>query len=85
MSDLTLDGNGVAGLLDEVFGNDMTTVVRICLSCGVAATLGAHRAYRGPGMVLRCPACADLAIVIVSLPDRYVVQLRGALQLEMPR
>jgi hypothetical protein len=85
MSDLTLDGNGMAGPLDAVFGMEMTTVMRTCASCGAAAPLGAHRAYRGAGLVLRCPACADLAISIVSLPDRHVVQVRGAMRFEMPR
>ena len=85
MSDLTLDGNGVAGLLEEVFGTEMTTAARACASCGVEAALGAHRAYRGAGVVLRCPACEDLAIAIVALPDRYVVQMRGSLRLELPR
>jgi Family of unknown function (DUF6510) len=82
---LWLDGNGVAGALAEVFGAEMTAVVRACGSCGTAAALGAHRAYRGAGLVLRCPACHDLAITIVSLPDRHVVQVRGSLRLELPR
>jgi hypothetical protein len=83
--ELTLDGNGVAGMLDEAFGTEMTTVMRVCASCGADAAIGAHRAYRGAGLVLRCPACHDLAITVVALPDRYVVQLRGALRLELPR
>jgi hypothetical protein len=82
---LWLDGNGVAGALAEVFGAEMTAVVRACGSCGTAAALGAHRAYRGAGLVLRCPACHDLAITVVSLPDRHVVQVRGSLRLELPR
>ena len=83
--DLTLDGNGVAGTLDEVFRAEMTTAMRGCASCGVRAPLGAHRAYHGAGLVLRCPACQDLAVTVVSLPDRYIVQLRGSLRLELPR
>ena len=83
--DLTLDGNGVAGLLDEAFGSEMTTVIRRCESCGTASAIGAHRAYRGAGVVLRCPACHDLAITIVALADRHVVQVRGAMRLELPR
>ena len=80
-----LDGNGVAGLLAEVFGAELTTVVRTCASCGTAAPVGAHRAYLGPGTVLRCPGCADVAILIARLPDRDVVQVRGSWSIELPR
>lgn len=85
MSERWLDGNGVAGLLTEVFGAELTDVVRTCGSCGTAAAVGAHRAYLGAGVVLRCPGCADLAIVIVQLPDRDVVQVRGSWSAELPR
>jgi hypothetical protein len=80
-----LDGNGVAGLLAEVFGMELTAVVRTCGGCGTAAPVGAHRAYRGAGVVLRCPACADVAIRIARLPDRDVVQVRGSWSIELPR
>ena len=80
-----LDGNGMAGLLAEVFGADVTAVVRACGSCGTAAPVGAHRAYRGAGVVLRCPACGDVAICIAQLPDRTVVQVRGTWAVELPR
>jgi hypothetical protein len=83
--DLWVDGNGVAGLLAEVFGTEMTAVIRGCGSCGAHAALGSHRAYRTAGVVLRCPACADVAMTVVELPDRHVVQLRGSLRLELPR
>jgi hypothetical protein len=78
-----LDGNGLAGLLEEVFGGEMTTVRRGCQSCGARNVVGAHRAYRGAGVVLRCPACGDLAIRIATLPDRHVVRLFGTW--ELPR
>ncbi len=80
-----LDGNGVAGLLTEVFGVELTTVVRTCGSCGTAAPVGAHRAYLGPGTVLRCPGCAGVAILIARLPDRDVVQVHGSWSIELPR
>ena len=80
-----LDGNGMAGLLMEVFGADVTAVVRACGSCGTAAPVGAHRAYRGAGVVLRCPHCEDVAIRIAQLPDRTVLEVRGAWVVELPR
>ena len=80
-----LDGNGVAGLLDEVFGTDMTTVQRRCQSCGQRHPIGAHRAFRGAGTVLRCPFCGDVAARIGSADDRHVVLLAGAWLIEFPR
>jgi hypothetical protein len=82
---LWLDGNGVAGLLAEAFGGDVTASPRGCGSCHTVSTVGQHRAYLAAGVVLRCPACGDLAASIVSLPDRYVVQLHGTWRLELPR
>jgi len=80
-----LDGNGMAGLLEAAFGAEMTSAMRACASCGARAALGAHRAYLSAGLVLRCPACEDLALTVVELPDRYVVQVRGWLRAELPR
>jgi hypothetical protein len=85
MNDLWLDGNGVAGTLTEVFGGEVTAIARTCGSCGTTAAVGAHRAYRGAGLVLRCPGCADVAIRIVQLPDRNVVLVRGSWSIELPR
>jgi Family of unknown function (DUF6510) len=80
---LWLDGNAIGGMLAEVFGTEMTTVVRGCQSCGAREPIGAHRAYRGAGVVLRCPACGDLALRIAVLPDRHVVLLSGSWTLEV--
>ena len=80
-----LDGNGVAGLLREVFGAEMSTALRGCSSCGVTSALGEHRAYVSAGVVLRCPNCGDLAVRIATLPDRHIVSLQGSWKLEVPR
>jgi hypothetical protein len=87
MSDrgLWLDGNAVAGLLGEAFAAEMTTVPRRCQSCNTVSPVGAHRAYRGAGIVLRCPACGDLALRIATLPDRQIVLLQGEWTLERRR
>jgi Family of unknown function (DUF6510) len=84
MTDMHLDGNGVAGLLAEIFGTDATTADRTCLTCGARHVLAAHRAYRGAGLVLRCPSCEDLAVRIGTLADRYVVEVRGRLLMQVP-
>jgi hypothetical protein len=82
---LWLDGNAVAGLLREVLGTEMTDAPRGCQSCGATNAIGAHRLYRGAGLVLRCPVCGDVAMRIAGLSDRYVVQLFGRWELEVPR
>jgi hypothetical protein len=82
---LWLDGNGIAGLLYEAFGREMTTVERVCQSCRARNAVGAHRAYRGAGTVLRCPSCGDVALQIVALPDRHVVELAGSWTLAIAR
>jgi uncharacterized Zn finger protein len=80
---LWLDGNALAGLLHEVFGADVTEAMRRCQSCGTHSMLGAHRAYRGAGAVLRCPACSDVGMRIATLSDRHVVSVTGELTLEV--
>jgi hypothetical protein len=73
-----LDGNGIAGTLDEIFTTDITSAERICQSCGTRAPIGAHRAYQGAGIALRCPACGDIAAVLGTVGDHgHLLELRG--------
>ena len=73
-----LDGNGIAGTFGEIFTIDITSAERICQSCGTQAAIGAHRAYQGAGIALRCPACGDIAAVVGVLGDHgRVLELRG--------
>jgi hypothetical protein len=76
-ADLALDGNAAAGLLHAYFGRDATAEPRGCQSCGQTHAVGRHRLYRGAGLVLRCPACGDIAALLVELPGRVAVQLHG--------
>ncbi len=78
-----LDGNAIGGLLQELFGTDLTGTPRGCQSCGTVHPIGAHRLYRGAGLVLRCPTCGDLALRIVTLPDRHVLHLEGTWRIEI--
>lgn len=82
--DLWLDGNATAGLLAELFGREMTTVDRGCASCGAHHEIGAHRLYRGAGLVLRCPSCDDVAMQVAMLAGRRVLTLRGTWSIELP-
>jgi uncharacterized Zn finger protein len=78
---LHTDGNGVAGLLQEIFATEITTSMRVCDSCGSAHPIGAHRAYHGAGTVMRCPSCGAVAAVITSLPDANLVGFSGVWRL----
>ena len=80
-----LDGNALGGLLQELFGADMTNAPHRCQSCDRQNPVAAHRVYFGAGTVLRCPVCDHIALVAAALPDRHVVHLTGAWRLEMPR
>jgi hypothetical protein len=80
-SELHTDGNGVAGLLQQFFVTEVTTVRRVCQTCGEEHPIGAHRAYAGAGTVLRCPACGDVAAIVSALPGESVIGLRGAWRL----
>jgi hypothetical protein len=80
-ADLHTDGNALAGVFQDVFATEMTTVKRHCASCGQEHPIGAHRLYSGAGAVLRCPGCGDVGAVVVEMPDHYVLTLQGGWRL----
>jgi hypothetical protein len=80
MSDDCLDGNGMAGLLEEATGAELTSAIRHCQSCGNEYAVGSHRAYRGAGVVLRCPGCTALAATIVERDDALLIAWHGVLR-----
>ena len=82
MDEHHIDGNGIAGLLHEIHGTEMTNVMRTCQSCGDRRPVGEHRAYRTAGVVLRCPGCGDIALVIGMQERLLVVDWRGRFELE---
>ena len=83
--DLTVDGNAVGGLLAEFFGADVTLSHGRCATCRTVSMVGTMRAYtRGPGVVLRCSACAAVVIRIVRLPSGLRIDLQGAVYMDLP-
>ena len=78
------DGNGIGGLLEEIFTAEPTTAERICQSCRSRHPTGAHRAYTSAGIVLRCPSCGDAAIRVAYAPGRRLVEFRGTWIFEHP-
>jgi uncharacterized protein DUF6510 len=83
-ADLRLDGNAAAGLLDEVFGAEITAALGTCATCGATRAIGAVHVYsHAPGTVLRCPECTAMLMCIVRVRERFVVDLRGIGRLEL--
>jgi Family of unknown function (DUF6510) len=83
MTEVHTDGNGVAGLLGEILAVEATSVQRLCQACGDDRPLGAHRAYHGAGVVLRCPSCAAVAVRIGIFGERRVVEWRGTFRFDV--
>jgi Family of unknown function (DUF6510) len=82
--DLTVDGNAVGGLLASVFTAEITASTGQCASCHTVSMVGTMRAYtRGPGIVLRCPACAEVVMRIVETPEATLVDASGVTMLQI--
>ena len=77
MDALMLDGNAVAGLLQEVFAVEMTTAVGTCANCGASEAVGAIHVYRGAGIVFRCPHCDNPLVKIVKNDTRIWIAFPG--------
>ena len=70
-----------------MFGREVTAIEEQCVHCRTVSVVGTLRVYmRGPGVVVRCPACAEVVLRIVETPDGVRVDLSGAthLRLENP-
>jgi hypothetical protein len=73
-----LDGNAAAGLLEDVFGRDLTAAMGECGHCGNRAALAETMAYmRGPGLVLRCRICRSVLVVVTEVRSVRCVDLTG--------
>ena len=83
MGELMLDGNAIAGLLQEVFAVEMTTAIGTCGRCGTAGPVGAIHVYRGAGIVLRCPHCNNVLAKIVKNDSQAWIDFQGIRTLEL--
>jgi uncharacterized protein DUF6510 len=83
MDALMLDGNAVAGLLQEVFAVDMTMAVGTCANCHSAGPVGAMHVFQGAGTVLSCPDCGDTLMKIVKDGARLWFGFPGVQTLEV--
>ena len=82
--ELMLDANAAAGILNEIFGAEMTAEPTECANCGNEGEVGTMLAFtHGPGIVLRCSACENVMIRIVQTPDSIYLDARGATYLRL--
>jgi len=75
-----LDGNAAAGMLQEVFACDLSGASGQCAACGRIAQIGAQHLYMhplAPGAVLRCQSCESILMVFVHAGGRYRFGLQG--------
>jgi Zn finger protein HypA/HybF involved in hydrogenase expression len=83
MDPLMVDGNAVAGLLQEVFAVEMTTASGTCGTCGATEAVGAIHVFRGAGIVMRCPHCDNPLVKIVRDDARLWIGFPGVRTLEV--
>ncbi len=83
---LVVDGNAVAGMLEELFSIEMTASPTECASCGYEGEVGTLLAFiAAPGLVLRCPSCKNVIVRIVTTPRAIYLDARGAAFLRLAR
>jgi hypothetical protein len=83
MDELMLDGNAVAGLLQEVFAVEMTTAIGTCNGCGATDAVGALHVFRGAGIVMRCPQCENALVTLVKADTRVLIGFPGVRMLQV--
>ena len=84
---LKLDGNAMAGVLQELFVDDVTAARGKCASCGAVGDVGEQHLYMyptSPGAVLRCATCENVLVVVVHAKERVRFALSGLTWVEIP-
>jgi hypothetical protein len=78
-----VDGNAIGGLLQEVFGTEMTTAASTCAACGASRPVAECVVFnRAPGTVVRCRTCSSILMIIVRARGVNCVDLRGLAAIE---
>ncbi len=83
MDELMVDGNAIAGLLQEVFAVEMTTSLLTCGSCSAREPVGASHVFRGAAVVVRCPRCDNALLTIIKDDARVRIGFVGVRALEV--
>jgi hypothetical protein len=82
---IRLDGNSIAGTLEEVFGHDLTEALGVCAHCGARREVGALHVYRAAGIVVRCPDCESVLMQVVESQQHTWISLHGVSALQVSR
>lgn len=65
-----VDGNAIAGQLQEYFGAEMTTARGTCAHCGTRSMIAELVVYdRAPGAVARCRTCGSVVMVVMEIRE----------------
>ena len=76
MEDFTVDGNALAGALEQYMGRDVTGERGTCGHCGNASVIAELVVYpKAPSPVARCPHCGDVVMVVTEIRDTVSVHL----------
>ena len=79
-----LDGNAAAGILQELFPFEMTSVQVTCTGCGLTGAVGTLAVYmHSMGTVVRCPACDTVLMRVVHANGQYWLDMRGVRVLQI--
>ena len=78
-SDLVLDGNAAAGLLQEIFDAEITSALIQCDACDSTEAVGSLSLYAATmGAVLSCNHCDSVLIRAVRTPHGHWIEMKGA-------
>jgi len=81
---MRVDGNAMAGILGEVFVQDMTAARIRCGGCGKVEPVGAEHAYtQAPGIVMRCCHCDSVLLVVTRTATTHRFAIGEAAWLEV--
>ena len=73
-----VDGNAAIGAFSLALGTDLAEGSLECAGCGDTHAIARTRVYRRcPGLVLRCPECDGVEVVIVEIAHRLRATLVG--------
>jgi hypothetical protein len=79
VSELFLDGNAAASLLQEIFAPDISIAEIRCVACGFASSVASLRLYAASmGAVLRCTHCDGILIRAVHTRHGRWLEMTGA-------
>ena len=80
-----LDGNAIGGVMQELFGVEMTVAPGVCAHCGAREEMASTDVYlHAPGIVVRCRHCEGVLLRIVRGAGRTWLDLSGLESIELP-